>query len=70
MERVKKHLVSAILGSAVLLQAGCAISAAKPANYAQHPEAEPFIQEMAKIKNRQELLTHLRKITYELKDKN
>lgn len=29
----------------------------------------PF-EEMAKIKNRQELLTHLRKITYELKDKN
>ena len=48
MKRVKKHLVSAILGSAVLLQAGCAISAAKPANYALHPETEPFIQEMAK----------------------
>lgn len=46
MERVKKHLVSALFGGAVLLQAGCATSAAKPDNYAQHPAAEPFIQEM------------------------
>lgn len=42
----KKHLLSVLLGSAVLLQTGCSISEAKASNYAQHPEGQAFIKEL------------------------
>lgn len=45
-QRCKKYLLTVLLSSVGLLQAGCAVSAAKPSSYAQHPEGQAFIKEM------------------------
>ncbi len=47
MKPLKNQLLSVVMGTAVLLQAGCATSAVKAPGYVGHPDAKAFIQEMS-----------------------